>query len=258
MNKYIGISGFMTSDEVRSAIALFPECGRQLMVGVLASQKTVLGDGNSKPKRYPKPENFAEIFVDDKLIVESGRCLNLIHYAADDSEELGFALRTVMIHGGPRCHGVQVNVAWPSLRELMWFRRFFPHERIVLQIGRRAIEEMDLPLNLIVSQLCDDLVRRIEPYANTITDVLLDPSGGTGLENDFDDRVPRAIMRRFPQLGVGVAGGACAEHLPAPEIMRDVSIDAESQLRCNGPGGGMLMMSKVGTYLKAVAEMVRT
>jgi hypothetical protein len=119
-NSYIGVSGFMSSDEVRAALTVFPHHGPQLMVGVLASYKTLFGPSNSKPRRYPRPEAIDWIFLDDP------RCLNLVHYGADSSEGLGLALRKAMVCGGPRCHGVQINVAWPALDELRYFRSFFP------------------------------------------------------------------------------------------------------------------------------------
>ena len=40
--RYIGVSGFVSRAEVVSALDAFPDCRRQLMVGVLASEKGAL------------------------------------------------------------------------------------------------------------------------------------------------------------------------------------------------------------------------
>lgn len=55
MNKpYIGITGFMSRDEVEEVLTVFPENStRKLMVGVLASEKTLHGPTNKWPNRYP-------------------------------------------------------------------------------------------------------------------------------------------------------------------------------------------------------------
>ncbi|MDP3953950.1 MAG: hypothetical protein Q8Q06_00855 [bacterium] len=74
MSPYIGITGFMSGDEVSFVLESFPNNSeRKLMVGVLASGKTIKGIPNDFLNRYPKPENMGNIFKIDK------RCLNFVH-----------------------------------------------------------------------------------------------------------------------------------------------------------------------------------
>lgn len=97
---YIGITGFMSSDEVRLILDTFIKSrpwvrnsfgqtvfrgknDRILMVGVLASMKTLYGKTNKWPNRYPKIEDIKNIFL-----CNSKHLLNLIHYGTKHAETL--------------------------------------------------------------------------------------------------------------------------------------------------------------------------
>jgi hypothetical protein len=244
---YIGVSGFMTRAEVDAALRVFPDCGRLLMVGVLASWKTIFGSGNSKPRRYPKTDDIGGIFSNDP------RCLNLIHYGTDDTTALEDQLSAAVHLAYPRCHGVQVNVPWPDARALRTFRARFLASRVVLQVGPRALVETEW-----------DPVKRIGEYVGAVTDVLIDVSAGGGIAAP-DLRHVRdivlATMAAYPAMGVGFAGGldgaALADNVPRELVRAGASTDVESRVRRNPKDqGGDLDPVKVGAYLGAAGAIL--
>lgn len=246
---YVGVSGVMSRAEVEAALAAFHRCGRQLMVGVLASEKTVAGLANRYPRRYPKREDIAAIFSDDP------HCLNLVHVAVDDTDGVPMALEACMAVGGPHCHGLQLNLRWPTSRvveislqhALRRFIRDQPSARLVMQLRSADIDVR--------------LARATAAHEAGATDVLLDASGGRGQDIDVPSTAlaVQQIRRACPDLGIGIAGGLCAETVPlvANAIASDISIDAEGKLRDGADGGGNLSLDKVSAYLSAVGEALK-
>jgi hypothetical protein len=245
---YVGISGVTARAEVLAALSAFPDCGRQLMVGVLASEKTLAGQQNRWFRRYPKVESIAGIFVDDP------RCLNLVHYGADTPPDVTTLLRLFEL-AGPLCHGFQFNGAWPYRADLFRLHEAAAHRgrdlRVVLQC--RCQGPSDLVWLTVPS---------VAHYGGVITDVLADGSGGTG--KPFERRHVDAWMEnvakvwRGQPISVGVAGGLCAEAIPgvADLLRAGASCDAEGRLRDDADGGGRLDMEKVAAYLAAAGEAV--
>ena len=100
---YIGITGFTTRAEVVRIISEIPRMSdRLLMVGVLASLKTLNGRTNKYPDRYPRVSKISEIFSDNDQAV-----LNLIHYNTDEAESLDQQLLKAIDLGGKNLHGFQ-------------------------------------------------------------------------------------------------------------------------------------------------------
>jgi len=239
MTAYVGVSGFMRQDEVREALAAFPDCGRSLMVGPLVSAKTLSGQRNKYPNRYPLVEDIAGIFVDDP------RCLNLIHYSSDVAPDGGTLIRLLDL-GGPHCHGFQFNGTWPRVWAL---------DRLL-----RAAEKSERPLRIVLQARRgpDGFVLPSDvEYGDAATDILLDASGGRGLP--LDVVTAREGLRELDWDGVGhgVAGGLCAETVGAlaPLLAEypDLSIDAEGRLRT---AEDHLDMAKVRAYLRASADVI--
>ena len=220
---YIGVTGFMSRGEVEAALEArgrrTAQAGRKLMVGVLASSKTLAGNKNKFPNRTPKVEDIAGIFPNEKWT------LNLIHYATDEPETLGEQLNRLVDLGGPYLEGFQLNVPWPDPMHL----KSFKHMRIVLQVGKRALEAMGNDHQRVAEQLV--------AYRGLISDVLVDASGGLGLKLDPEAAWfhLRAIAERHPSLGLGIAGGLSGETVgELATLMHDfphLSFDAEGRLR---------------------------
>lgn len=237
--QYVGVTGFMSRAEVDAALEALP-AGLTLMCGVLVSAATLAGIKNKWWKRYAPPAQIADIFSPDP------RCLNLIHYCADEPPNLETISRLQDL-GGERLHGFQFNGAWPSASS---FR---------LAVGRA-------PMHVVLQARPGQFdANEMRSFMTTITDgcrhVLLDVSGGRG--EAFDLASTRMMVRNFRcengyWLSLGVAGGLCAETLPAalaPLAGYDVSIDAEGRLR-DGDEGGVLNLDKVRAYLAAAGEVM--
>jgi hypothetical protein len=92
------------------------------------------------------------------------------------------------------------------------------------------------------------------------TDVLLDASGGRGQAIDVAaaEVAVQQIRDACPGLGIGIAGGLCAEMVPqVAHLLADgVSVDAEGALRDEAEGGGDLVPEAVAEYLAAVGKAV--
>lgn len=249
---YIGVTGFMTPQEVRAALRRFTAfVPRKLMVGVLASSKTLRGQPNKWPGRYPVMERMKEIFQSHDLAV------NLIHYNTDDPATLAEQLIELIGYAGPHLHGFQLNVAWPPPNEITKFHEATDSKyRIVLQIDGRAMAEVDdNPVRLAyrVSQWY---------YGGSFHDILIDSSGGKG--QPFDLAKARDILGefKFQELlhlwNLGIAGGlgpSTVKRLaPLLEEHPNLNWDAEGQLR--DPDSDDLDMLQVANYLDDSLEMV--
>ena len=253
-NQYVGVSGFMSRAEVQAALAVFPDCGRDIMVGVLASSKSLCNQPLKQPLRYPKCEDIANIFVDDP------RCLNLVHVYNDHewkSDVDGTTIPLIidmfraMDAGGPLCHGLQVNAARPTSIDLQWFRDKHPSARVVLQVRPAMIR--------VLEGHSRSRLNALGCLAN-VTDVLIDASLGKGKTLNLDaTRLSIDTIRHWsPDMRIGVAGGLCAATVSAigALIREGVSVDAEGRLRDDTDGGGRLDMFEVQAYLSAVAAEV--
>ena len=223
---YIGITGFMSRGEIELALAVLPRGTDQLvMVGVLASSKTLRGIPNRWLHRYPLMAELAGIFP-------AGRnTLNLIHFNTKDRESLFVDMCHVQALAGSYCHGFQLNIVWPDKGTLTRYRDHAPRGRntIVLQCGEKALEEID--------RTPAKLVKRVREYEGLIDYVLIDPSGGLGLEFDemFAHNCLFALSRDGPEsIGVGIAGGLHADNIARLHGLLgafEFSIDAEGRLR---------------------------
>jgi hypothetical protein len=243
---YVGITGFTSRAEVAVVISAFerafPSVDRMLMVGVLASSKTIAGGRNKYQLRYPMVGDIAGIFA------RHPRELNLVHFASPEPPTLE-VLTKLFDAAGERCDGVQFNGAWPDpgdLRRSMWGCWCPP--RVVLQV--REFGDA-----FVVEQA-------VSPFRGVVTDILLDASMGTG--KPMDVAAVEAAVEGLHRLGIqkwvgiGIAGGLCAASLPAiARLLRAfprLSIDAEGRLRDDADGGGRLMYEEVEGYLTAAAR----
>ena len=228
MIPYVGVTGITNQREVIRILNGMPRNSkRKLMVGVLASSKTISGIPNRWPNRYPTRENLGQIFLPHR------RVLNLIHFNTDEPELLYEQMMQARnLAGNGLCHGFQINVAWPDPRTFGVFALLGQRTFLVLQIGARAFE--------MVGHSPEKLAEKVaSEYKGVLLDyILLDPSGGQGKQLDAEVLRPYLRALKAKQLkwtSLGVAGGLSAStlHLVAPlvEEFPDLSIDAEAGLR---------------------------
>ena len=248
MRPYIGVTGFTAQNQVNEALAaVLPQGTRKVMVGVLASGKTIWGVPNKWPARYPTPDALGGIFT------SHGNALNLIHYNTKEPDTLLPQLARTRLLAGPYCHGFQLNIAWPSVEMLRTARKELCPTAptvIVLQVGNRAFE--------IVGRSAEKIAEKVASYEGAADYVLLDPSGGLGKEFVTEEMADylRALTAKNLPIGLGVAGGLCAETLPRIALLARefpaLSIDAEGRLRDTNDA---LDQKRVDDYLRTAAKL---
>lgn len=243
---YVGVTGVMNAAEAESILVALPEdSDRLLMVGVLASSKTIRGVKNKWPGRYPKFTDIKTIFVPHR------RVLNLIHYSTDDMDTVDKQMSFVKSIAGPEFCGFQLNMKWPSRIKLEDYRNAEGVCKIVLQVGRGAMDVIDNSPRKFGKMLAT--------YRHLIDYVLIDPSGGLG--RPFDIEKTRNYLYSAASLdmcGLAVAGGLSPTTLhllePLIEEFPDLSIDSEGRLRTPQPEDALdLLLAK--EYVKSACEM---
>jgi hypothetical protein len=221
---YIGMTGFSTREQVEAVLAHRSKSAKHyLMIGVLVSHKSLHGQPLDQPKRYPPREVLGDIFTDGKQL------LNLLHFNTNAPEQLLDDMLLAQDLAGIFCHGFQLNMMWPDIKILQGYRKFCPTQVLVLQCGKRALEQAGSP---------QALADRVGKYEGLIDYVLIDGSGGLGLP--FDEILVKEYFSELSKLsgiGFGVAGGLEPGSLyrlhPVWRKFSNFSIDAESGLRIN-------------------------
>jgi hypothetical protein len=203
---YIGVTGFTKVEDVRKAStfyryeALLHDDSRLFMIGVVVTYKSLRGIPMKEKwaKQTPSPENISSLFL------PGNRTLNLVHFSTEKESipaEVLTDMRRAISLGGEHCHGIQINMDWPSVSMLEGLKESSGYPRVVLQISRAAAAMMgDDPKKIL---------NEIEKYVGLIDDVLFDPSGGEG--TSLDPKRARVLLvegyMRGYDLGYGVAGG---------------------------------------------------
>ena len=265
-SRYIGVTGFTSPEEVAVALRVFDHyrdesLAPRLMIGVLASNKTLRGERTRYPHRYPEIEHIPSIFP------RSDRAVGLVHYATDDPDTIDEQLEELMRHCGDGCTGFQLNMAWPK-PELLSSIPLDMH--VVLQIGSRALEMAGNDPDEVARRVAEygSLARKGPMYIGPVTDVLIDASGGRGVPIDLTmaDAYVGALTQHREWLRVGVAGGLDHATLVSNAFRQfmkkhsgtfcpQISIDAEGRLRTEDD---QLDLHRMVAYLHAAFLLYST
>ena len=223
---YIGVTGFMTGQEVRAALrCMSPHSHRNLMVGVLINRSSLTELTGRLTRRYPKLEYVSHIFQVDE------RAFNIIHYSSlSDTDLADQLLDLIGFVNSNLVHGFQLNMAWPKISEIEKFQEATSKNYcITLSVNQTAITECKNDPVLIA--------QRVAAYGNMVDYVLIDQSEGTGSRMDVKSVIPilNEITQVNPDFLLAVAGGLGPDRLdqllPVIRLLPDISIDAESVLR---------------------------
>ncbi len=187
------------------------------------SYKTLNGIETKWSTAFPPKESITEIF-------SLHETMNCLHYADYDNIDVAENLKSAIRYGGLNLHALQLDMVWPNPEDIYKARCSTSKKiEIILQVGKNALEQ--------INNDPEEMVRRIISYGNNVNYILLDKSMGKGLGMDATALIPfvSAIKKYLPSLGVVVAGGLgpTSMHLlePLTKIFKDLSIDAQGQLR---------------------------
>lgn len=225
---YIGITGFMSQNEIERVLNVLPEgSDRLVMVGVLADNETIRGESSDFPKHYPHASSLGSIFLGS-----SPHCklLNLVYFNTNDPDHLLDDLCLVHEMAGMCCNGMRLNVAWPDKKALEkaleQYKKLFPDKTVVLQCFPKAIDEAGAPKQLAM---------RVKEYEGLVDYVVID-QGGMLLDPIFAAAHLYALTADVQtSIGVVLEGGLSAQTLSRQIVSLAsnyrFSIDAQWNLR---------------------------
>ncbi|HLF54492.1 MAG TPA: hypothetical protein VI612_02120 [Candidatus Nanoarchaeia archaeon] len=257
---YVGVTGIVSTQEVEAVINEFSSAGYSMtsphipMLGVLASFKSL----NAQPtsRRYPRIELLPEL-----MRAAAGKAFTAVHYNTSDAiYTLCGQVKKVFdgIYQGGLCRALQLNVPWPEVRQVGFIRQDMPEMQILLQLSQRAMTGLTPK----------ETAERVKLYGGLLSYVLIDPSGGRGLEFDLQKslEVYRELREQTPGLTIGFAGGLTganveerARLLTAQTETSGVCIDTESGVRdklSDKPGDDVLNVGKVREYLQGAHRVL--
>ena len=260
-NPYVGVTGSVTNEEAGGICREFAEAGYNMnsshvpMLGFLVSYKTLNGQATQN-RRYPSPRKLPW------LLSQSGsRVLNMIHYNSKEMDSLSNQVSQIFegIYNNGLCRAIQLNIVWPDINQIKKVKDRFPGMQIVFQASHSAM----------AGKTPADIARGIKGYGDSLSYVLIDPSGGRGLEFDLDASVNLyfELREQCPDLTIGFAGGVNEGNVleRLKEIVSKTStegfcIDAEGGLRdkiTDAYGDDLLNIQKVRGYLQASSGVLK-
>jgi hypothetical protein len=246
---YIGVTGFTTAGEALDLLRSVQgdAGGRRVMIGVLASVRTLRG--HEEPwgaRRHPRVTAIADLFPDHPL------AWNAVHFHSAGEEPLAASLEALIRLAGPRLHGVQLNIAWPAAGTLAEVRAAHPGVAFILQIAGDALAAMEGSVERVARRLAEE-------YAGLIDGVLFDASRGRGIPFVVDEAAAflAAVAAASPGLILAVAGGLSPETLyllePLVRRLPALAIDAEGRLR---DAEDRLVPERAAEYVQRAVEML--
>lgn len=264
---YIGVAGIMTVHELKTIARVYTSLNpqnRALFAGILLSSKSVNGIRNKFPERYPSLDTIFRLLKPSQNIGPECEVKTVLHYASDDQATYAFQVLGIKKYfdwlftsfhmngySNAPFTGFQLNAIWPNLqifKDLDFAEHFGEYFRVILQIGPKALR-LNEPDPLTPAEL----VATLTPYIGTISNILIDSSGGRGIPLPIQ-RVSEyldAIHQAHLPFEVGIAGGLDATTLdqlqPLIEKYPDLSIDAEGLLR--DPVTDILDLERVRQYI---------
>jgi phosphoribosylanthranilate isomerase len=251
---YVGITGASSLKECKDVCREFYSAGFSMvrshlpMIGFLVSYNT-LNNIPTENKRYPLFENIYPL-----LREVEGKVFSTIHYNSKEVNTLSSQIEKVFddIYENHLCRGIQLNIPFPPINEVEKIKQKFPDMKIIFQANHTVLD----------SGTSIEVTQKIKSYEKIINYVLLDPSGGQGLEFNLEKSIElyKNINKICPNLTIGFAGGLNGTNVSKriTDISqtlghKDFCIDAEGGLRDKITieyGDDLLNIEKVRSYLQ--------
>ena len=159
------------------------------MLGYLVDDQS-LNDSGSQPlsHRYPRWGQVA-----DMLRQGQGRALQVIHYGSTRPDLEAQVIQMLDgLYETRLCQGIQFNIPWPAVAEVQRIRETFPALRLILQLSHHSILAAG-------GASAAEIAGRIQAYGPSVSDVLIDPSAGRGLEFSWQVQQSWHFTRYFAQ-----------------------------------------------------------
>jgi hypothetical protein len=251
---YVGITGPVSSNEVYAICNEFSDAGFNMetphipMLGYLVSYKTLNCQAGNR--RYPLFGMLPD------LINEARDVMTMIHY---NSSVDGLANQVEQVFDSiyDNCKALQLNIPWPDVSEVRKIKEHFPEMQIVFQASGKVMKD----------KTPAELKERIAEYGDTISYVLVDPSGGRGQPFDIGHSVELYEELKELPLTIGMAGGFNENNTAnrLRELVRTIGhdnfcIDVEGGLRdklSDAYGDDLLNLEKVTHYLQAASLVIK-
>lgn len=258
---YVGITGPVTKQEVKAIVQELNKAGYTMssphmpMLGYLFSYKTLNGQ-ITKNKRYPLISELKNL-----LEQADNKALTMIHYNSKAMSTLAEQVSKLFdgLYQERLCNAMQLNIVWPDAYQIKLIKNKFPEMQIVFQISHKAAAH----------KTYKEIVNGIKEYGDTLNYVLIDPSGGRGLEFNIEEslKIYYELKNQLPNFTIGFAGGFNDQNT-ANRVRKiidktgdsDFCIDAEGGLRdklSDAYGDDLLNMEKVKSYLQAASSVLK-
>ena len=258
---YVGITGPVNIQETKDICREFSEVGYSMgsphipMLGFLVSYKTLNGQATQN-RRYPSANSLPEL-----LRATDGQVLTMVHYNSKEIDTLSNQVAQIFdgVYEGGLCRAIQLNIVWPDIGQVARIKEQHPDMQIVFQASHKAMD----------GKTPNQIAKGIRDYGDSISYILIDPSGGRGMPFDLESSVTiySELGEQCPDLTVGFAGGFTGENV-APrlkEILEKIKannfcIDAEGGLRdkiTSAYGDDLLNIKKVKRYLSSASSVLR-
>lgn len=233
---YIGVTGITCKEDVEIIKSSLGDLYG--MYGVLVSY-TTLRTELSHRGRYPNIENLKEIFE-----VMPENALRTIHYNTRYAENLSRDIEEIIGLTNGLCNCVQLNVEYPPLSQVIDIKEKNKDLKIIFQLGKESLKIGNR-----------GIVSRMEPYIQYIDYILIDASGGAGIEmkimGTYDFAKPLRNLKSLTFAG-GLDGFSIFKFITMIEHF-NASIDAEGKLLNDDD---KLDHEKVVNYIRA-AKTIR-
>jgi len=258
---YIGITGPMNVQETKDICREFDEAGYSMesphipMLGFLVSYKTLNGQ-TTQNRRYPSANSLPKL-----LKATDGQVLTMVHYHSKETNTLSNQVAEIFdgIYENGLCRAIQLNIVWPEIDQVARIKEQHPELQVVFQASHKAMDR----------KTPNQIAKRVRDYGDSISYILIDPSGGRGMPFNLESSVAiySELREHCPDLTIGFAGGFTGENV-VPRLRKiiqqtkveDFCIDAEGGLRDKITftyGDDLLNIEKVRGYLQSASSVLR-
>jgi phosphoribosylanthranilate isomerase len=221
MDRYIGITGFKTIDEVITCKVNSMGQKPIVMYGVLTSAKTIAYPEKEGTRR-PSLENLGALLW--KIPIGSLPTIHHCTYNRKFSQELDTILSYDRIYDLGLVKAVQINQRLPEVSEIEKIKKKYSDIKIILQL-----EPDDIADPKATGRLVND-------YDGLVDYFIIDPSRGIGKGLDVNDTMTMLDNIKINAMPV-IAGGLCASNVGylvkffRKEYGDNFCIDVEGRIR---------------------------